>query len=308
MEQYIVKQNGVSTEITLKNTYRSLVYEVYPGILFAFNDVHTSTLPAMPQAMDDCICTINYATAGICGLYSSNGKYIYLRAGELMISNEQAAKSFEYPVGCYSGIEIYIMREALKNQEMLDFFNIDIEQMLYSYLSSPHKTVIAENLSLLKNALADIITLHDKKILDLNLLRLHTFYILRLLTAGVIDSHSGYEGALTKSQVDMAKKAEQILTFDLANRVTISHIAGEMGIGATSLKNYFKAVYGQNISDYLRLKRIARAKELLAEPKRSILEIANLVGFESQSKFTEMFHSSLGITPTEYRRIRTRQG
>ncbi|MDO4522654.1 MAG: AraC family transcriptional regulator [Eubacteriales bacterium] len=297
-----MKKTGEITEVTLANAYRSLIYEVYPGILFAFNHVHTSTLPTMPQTMDDCICTINYAASGTCGLYSSNGKYIYLRSGELMISNEQAANSFEYPVGSYCGVEIYIMRKVLEHSEKLAFFKIDVEQMLYTYLPEQYQTVIAENLSLLKNTLADISMLYEMKILDLNLLRLHIFYILRLLTAGVIESHSGYEGALTKSQVDMAKKAEHILTANLADRKTIAHIAGTMGISPSSLKNYFKAVYGQNISDYLRGKRIERAKKLLIETKYSILEIANQVGFESQSKFTEMFHTELSLTPTEYRR------
>ncbi|MCD8330557.1 MAG: AraC family transcriptional regulator, partial [Lachnospiraceae bacterium] len=82
----------------------------------------------------------------------------------------------------------------------------------------------------------------------------------------------------------------------------IANIARDMGISATSLKNYFRAVHGQNISEYLREKRINESKKLLAETNLSVLEIANRVGFESQSKFTAMFHTSLGLTPTEFRR------
>ncbi|MCD8241052.1 MAG: AraC family transcriptional regulator, partial [Lachnospiraceae bacterium] len=147
----------------------------------------------------------------------------------------------------------------------------------------------------------DILTLYEKKILDLSLLRLHTFYILRMLTAGVVEVRSGYEGALSKSQVNMAKKAERLLTSNLKNRETIASIAKDIGISATSLKNYFRAVYGQNISEYLKEKRIDKAKKLLAETNLSILDIANGVGFESQSKFTAMFHAALGLTPTEFR-------
>ncbi len=256
----------------------------------------------MSQEKEDCLCTINYAMYGTCGLYSSDGKYIYLRAGELMISSEKAARTFEYPAGSYMGVEIYIMRNALENREVLKEFNIDIEHLLHICLSETDKTVIVENVDLFKNSLNDITALYERKILDLNLLRLHTFYILRLLTAGAAEIHSGYEGALTKSQVNMAKQAEKRLSSDLMNRETIARIAGEMGISATSLKNYFRAVYGQNISDYLKEKRIQEAKKLLAETKLSVLEIANRVGFESQSKFTAMFHAEMGLTPTEFRR------
>ncbi len=303
MKNYIFKKDDLKTQITLENACNFELYEICPGIVFAFNDVYTSVLPKMTSyEADDCICTINYATKGTCGLYSTNGRYIYLRAGRLMISNEQAEHSFEYPVGSYCGIEIFIMRRALENKELLSFFNIDIEQMLHAYLQGFETTVIVENINLFKNTLGDIMTLYENNSIDLNLLRLHTFYILRMLTAGEVEFRSGYEGALSKGQVNMAKQAERILTSDLASRETIANIASQMGISSTSLKNYFKAVYGQNISQYLKEKRIDKAKELLAETKLSILDIANIVGFESQSKFTAMFHAFIGLTPTEFRR------
>ncbi len=303
MENYFIKRDDLKTEITLENAAKFVLYEIYPGIIFAFNEVYTGVLPKMTTGeAEDCICTINYAADGTCGLYSSNGKYIYLRAGKLMISNEQAKHSFEYPVGSYYGIEIFIMRRALKDKELLSFFKIDIEQLLYTYLQGSDTTVIVENMNLFKNTISDIMMLYENRIVDLNLLRLHTFYILRMLTAGAVEFRCGYEGALSRSQVNMAKRAEQILTSDLMNRETIADIAGEMGISATSLKNYFRAVYGQNISEYLKEKRIDQAKKLLAETNLSVLDIANRVGFESQSKFTAMFHAAIGLTPTEFRR------
>lgn len=333
MENYTIKKTDLKTEITLENAgmnaARFVLYEICPGIFFAFNEVNTGVLPKMTlqgTTEDDCICTINYAASGTCGLYSSGGKYIYLRAGELMISSEQAAHSFEYPVGSYCGIEIFIMREAQAKKELLAFFNIDIEQMLdvclpgsyssytllhetlpvhqcmHSGMPGSYTTVIAENVNLFKNTINDILTLYEKNILDLSLLRLHTFYLLRMLTAGVVEFRSGYEGALSKSQVDMAKQAERLLSSNLMSRETIAGIAKDMSISATSLKNYFRAVYGQNISEYLKMKRIDEAKKLLTETNLSILEIANNVGFESQSKFTAMFHTALGLTPTEFRR------
>ncbi len=302
MKDYIIKKNGIITEIALEKDCKITIYEIYPGILFAFNDVYTHNLPILTQQMESPVFTINFATHGICGLYSTGGKYIYLRAGELMISNEQAAHAFEYPAGQYNGIEIYIMKEAFTHTENLEFFQIYLDQIQYAYLEAPYQTIIAEDISLIKNSLTDITMLRNKQILDINLLRLHTFYILRILTTGIIASHSGYEGALLKSQVDIAKKAEMRLTSDLSKRTTIATIACDLGISATSLKNYFKAVFGQNISEYLKEQRIQKAKQQLRESTDSILDIANQVGFESQSKFTQMFHETCGITPTEYRR------
>ncbi|MCD7735433.1 MAG: hypothetical protein LUI07_00450, partial [Lachnospiraceae bacterium] len=59
-----------------------------------------------------------------------------------------------------------------------------------------------------KNTLNGILTLNENKLLDLSLLWLHTFCILRMLTAGVVEIRSGYENALSKSQVNVAKQAQ----------------------------------------------------------------------------------------------------
>ncbi len=146
--------------------------------------------------------------------------------------------------------------------------------------------------------------LYEKNIVDISLLRLHTLYILRGMTAGLISCRPGYEGALTKGQVDIAKSAKNILMGDLTNKITIADVARNMGISATSLKNYFKAIYGKNISDYRQELRIEKAKELLLSTQLPICDIAGFVGFETQSKFTALFHEKVGVTPSEFRRKR----
>lgn len=301
-EQYQIKKEGIGALITFSDKAKIKLYELFPGIIVAFNDIHTDTLPIMRWNETDCLCTINYALQGICGLYTADKKYIYLRANEVMLSSDQAAVEFEYPTGEYIGIEIYIMKNALTERQNLKDFQIDLEYMINLYFSEQNKTVIADNGSLLKNALFDMFDLYQREILDISLLRLHVMYILRGLTAGLIDIRSGYEGALTRGQVEIAKRTKERLVLDLNNKITIAHIAEEEGISATSLKKYFKSVYGKNISEYLRTKRLDNAKEMLEQSKLSILEIANAVGFASQSKFTAVFHKELGITPTEYRR------
>lgn len=47
--------------------------------------------------------------------------------------------------------------------------------------------------------------------------------------------------------------------------------------------------------------RISRAKELLEDTNYTVMDIAVMVGYSSNSTFTRAFHSIVGMTPKEYR-------
>jgi AraC family transcriptional regulator len=64
--------------------------------------------------------------------------------------------------------------------------------------------------------------------------------------------------------------------------------------------DYIESHLGQNLS-LESLRRIERAKELLRSQRREIADVANLVGFSTQSHFTSVFHRQCGITPKRFR-------
>jgi AraC family transcriptional regulator len=49
---------------------------------------------------------------------------------------------------------------------------------------------------------------------------------------------------------------------------------------------------------------MARARELLAATDLPIGDVAQLLGFHSQSHFGQVFRAATGATPTAYRRAR----
>ena len=91
---------------------------------------------------------------------------------------------------------------------------------------------------------------------------------------------------------------------DLRQHHPAWELAEEFSISETSLKNYFRGVYGQNISVYLREIRMNKAGELLATARLSVAEIAEQVGYLNQSKFASVFKKQFGVYPLEYRRSR----
>ena len=94
------------------------------------------------------------------------------------------------------------------------------------------------------------------------------------------------------------------MTADLKHHIPMKQIAQQFGVSETSLKNYFRGVYGKNVSDYLRDLRMSIAEKLLTETKLPISEIASQVGYTKQGKFAEVFRQQFQMNPLEYRRAK----
>lgn len=88
----------------------------------------------------------------------------------------------------------------------------------------------------------------------------------------------------------------------MKQHIPMKQIAQQFGVSETSLKNYFRGVYGKNVSDYLRDLRMSIAEKLLAETKLPISEIALQIGYTKQGKFAEVFRQQFQMNPLEYRR------
>ena len=83
--------------------------------------------------------------------------------------------------------------------------------------------------------------------------------------------------------------------------ITVGQLAKLENYNVTYYTDWFKQQTGFSPSLYLRCIRINRAKELLAGTTFSVMEIAVMVGYSSNSTFTRAFHNITGMTPKAYR-------
>ena len=90
--------------------------------------------------------------------------------------------------------------------------------------------------------------------------------------------------------------------------VSLDSISDILNINSSYFSMLFKKSFGANFVDYLTDLRISAAKELLADPFLAAAEIANMVGYESPNYFTRVFKKTTGMTPTEYRKLRSGTG
>jgi len=64
----------------------------------------------------------------------------------------------------------------------------------------------------------------------------------------------------------------------------------------------FSQVYRRTPHQYVTLKRIEKAKHLLAQNK-PVIDVCNEVGFESLGSFSVLFKKEIGFAPTYYRNM-----
>lgn len=87
----------------------------------------------------------------------------------------------------------------------------------------------------------------------------------------------------------------------ISEPIKTSDIAEYLGKSRGGLTTEFKKHTGINLSDFIKLKKIQEAQELLYETNKSLIMISDYLGFSSQSHFTRVFKEITGITPKEYR-------
>lgn len=67
------------------------------------------------------------------------------------------------------------------------------------------------------------------------------------------------------------------------------------------MSRLFKKETGESISGYIRGKKMEVAQNLLRYTDHSMIEIANLLSFSSESHFIQQFREVVGMTPKKYR-------
>lgn len=120
---------------------------------------------------------------------------------------------------------------------------------------------------------------------------LHQLF-LSLAEEGTIASVSSERDAV------IFRKAIGYLNYNLHKQPTVSEIARYCNISDASLKRLFEKYAGISVHKYLLKLKIKAAIELLEE-KESVANVAEKLGFTSQSYFSKAFKRETGMSPSE---------
>ena len=81
------------------------------------------------------------------------------------------------------------------------------------------------------------------------------------------------------------------------------YCAQELHLSANYFGDLVKRLTGKTAQEHIRLRLIDAAKERIADPARSIAEVAYELGFKYPAHFTRLFKNVVGCTPNRYRNI-----
>ncbi len=94
---------------------------------------------------------------------------------------------------------------------------------------------------------------------------------------------------------------KEIIESHLYSNITIEALAAVTNLSVSSFKREFKKVYNDTPANYLKNKKIERAKELLLVSDQNISGIAYDCGFTSLAHFSKSFKEKFGLAPSQFK-------
>lgn len=99
----------------------------------------------------------------------------------------------------------------------------------------------------------------------------------------------------------IVKKCVRYVYDNLAKKITLDDIANAVGTSPTYISSQFSNEFDMTIPHFIKSCRIRYAEYLLRFSDYSLVEIANILNFSSQSAFQNAFKEISGMTPKEYK-------
>lgn len=97
-------------------------------------------------------------------------------------------------------------------------------------------------------------------------------------------------------------KISSYLEKNYTEQILLEEISDKLYLSKYYLCRIFKEYTGFTITEYVNILRIKKATDLLENSDKSILEIADLLGFESMTYFERVFKKFMNITPLKYKK------
>lgn len=128
-------------------------------------------------------------------------------------------------------------------------------------------------------------------------------YVLTMqyVTAGLTSAPSG-QPRVSALPPRILRRVQEKIEANLEADLSLEALAEESGYSRAHFLRMFQAATGLTPHQYVVDLRLRRAQERLRQQNASIVEVALLCGFSSQSHMTSVFRQRLNVTPASFRR------
>ncbi len=273
---------------------------LYPGIELMYAELKTDSIVAGHTASESVI-QINYCRAGQIDWRMKDGSCIYLNPGDFSLHTMKLGEGslIALPTGHYSGLTFFIDLNKALQCPPEPFGQTDIFGAIKKkFCKDGGAAFLAGNeysdsvFSWFYHQPAELEAAYQKiKALEL-------FLYLYKLDYTKQSQLTAYHA----EQAEIIREIHNHMIERIGERITIDELSKKYHINPTTLKTAFKAVYGNSIAAHIKEHRMKKAAEMLRETDMSIQEIAQAVGYDSQSKFTAAFKAYFKVLPKEYKK------
>ena len=136
----------------------------------------------------------------------------------------------------------------------------------------------------------------DMVILIENRRRIYDFYISSLPSSGELPT-----GRVSALEQKFLRSIQEYVSANLHRNITLDDLAEVVCLSPSSLYKKMKEYADISPMEYVMKVRLHRAVELLKDDSLSVQEVAQAVGFNTHSFFSECFKREFGMTPRAWR-------
>lgn len=244
---------------------------------------------------------IYFLQSGKCNVYIDNETY-YLEDGSVLFIPAFKEHTFIYPfTQDIKRTVLYISTEQLNW-----YFNKDFKDEINNLFINKHLQLSRKSFSNLSNIFEKI--QFEKYSLDNmseSLTKAYFFELIIYLIRCQRYTHN-INQRTNLSNITIGEIVNFIEN-NYSRQLTLPEIAAQFGISESSLTKKIKIFTNMTFKEYLTKTRIEEAKSLLISSEKSITEIAYECGYNNSNFFGDVFKKAVGMSPSSYRKMLTKQ-
>ena len=278
-------------------------YHLFPGVDLAFMDFNAEDCN---QVHDIYNCG-DYILINHCknGRFETifKDRHIYLSEGDLVFSSGANSYTHNFTLGYYKGLQIIIkLSQAQKSIDTV----IGKDMLDLRQLSNEIKENGSFAITRFNKEVGHVISeLYD---VDENIkwayYKLKVVELLLFLKSSEIKSLEEGLPQLKDANVKKIKEIRSYIIEHIDEDITLDDLSKRFKIGKTSLKKFFRIIYGKPVITWRREYRMNKAAIYLENTDMGVSEISKRVGYLDHSKFTKAFKKYFGMTPLKYRHFK----
>lgn len=118
----------------------------------------------------------------------------------------------------------------------------------------------------------------------------------------LLADYIGREGFMRESEKTVGQLVKDYVKRNLSRKITLADLSLQTHCSTVTLTEHFRREFGMSVMEYVMIKRMLLAEELLSNSRLSVAEISGRCGFCDAEYFSKCFKRFRGVSPAKFRK------